>query len=255
MNDYTKIATPVIFPLGLDLSQYGSDQRSAPVMDSTILDQDFYSYFPQLLSIPESSSNDDIETDSQDNLDSSGFISTFNSPAVNSTEPSISSDASQSWSCSMCTYMNPGTFLQCEICSHLRNQANEESISGLQNDDSDDRSADSPFIPPEHLTNPFYYHLVAVVRHVGRSAFSGHYTCDSLHKDPNTKEYHWYRCDDSSVTQISQVETITIRLTCIRKRCCHNKVTPIFYFISGISSKRSEYFPKSFAHHLDYFKN
>ena len=61
---------------------------------------------------------------------------------------------------------------------------------------------------PSQLT-PYHYELVSVIRHVGRSAYNGHYTCDVKKKLPQLNHIKWYRCDDSSVYQIPKEEVLS----------------------------------------------
>lgn len=172
------------------MSPYGSDERSVTNLNCSTLQQDFFSVFPQL---PKSEENGkSLESDAQDSLlDMNVPLSLSNSTVIESKSHPI--EEPPSWICSVCTYLNQGTYLCCEICGGIRDEELSES------------EKDIPLVPAEQLDNPFYYNLVAVVRHIGRNAFSAHYTCDALHKEDDSKQFHWYRCDDSSVTQISKV--------------------------------------------------
>lgn len=132
------------------------------------------------------------------------------------------------WCCSKCTFVNTNPLsLCCEICASERENENSNGINNnynknngiresnnvetidLDKDDNDDKvdtdyDLDDEEIfhkSPSELT-PYHYELVSVIRHVGKSAYNGHYTCDIKKKLPQLNHIKWYRCDDSVVYQI-----------------------------------------------------
>jgi hypothetical protein len=225
------------------MSVYGSERCVAPVLESVLLSTEISTAFPLLTPNPlpspllHSPETDPQVLRSAYQLDDD-FKSTSETPesaaATDSPSESLVQSTSQiragrsvdllTWNCSVCTFLNPGSFLCCQICEAIRDagEVAEEVMEVVEGKTiaGDEMTAptdqDSTEIEAEtegeQAGNPFYYQLVAVVRHVGKTAFSGHYTCDVRHKEPPLSHqsgkkvrWCWYRCDDSLVTEITQV--------------------------------------------------
>jgi hypothetical protein len=218
------------------MSKYGSEKSQPPKIDNNLISKTFSSAFPFSLQSPphpplspESQVISDLDQDFQNNS-SNSFENKFSTPPRQQETPQEllricdGSDqaifpeelASSSWSCSKCTYLNPETYLICEICKETRDSVDDKEDGLIEEKEVCPLAPPLPLveslIPSNQLHNPYFYSLVAVVRHVGRSAFSGHYTCDVMAHQKSqetnsigTDERHWYRCDDSRVSEISQV--------------------------------------------------
>jgi hypothetical protein len=236
INDYSKILTPVSFPSGLDMSKYGSEKSRPPDIDNTVITKPFSSAFPLVPSsvplspaLPSPGEGYDLDRDFEStNNNNSNMETGFSTPLKKLQQHNVLRDHEEpaddaAWSCSHCTFLNPETFLACQICNAVREEPKDEKsddeVVVIEAKDVRPVAPEVPSgetaIPSNQLHNPFFYSLVAVVRHVGKSAFSGHYTCDVIHQRSNqdaqagegerSLERHWYRCDDSRVTEISQV--------------------------------------------------
>jgi hypothetical protein len=242
------------------MSCYGSEKSLSPAdLDSSLVDKDLSTAFPLLTPnpplpppLPHLNHKSESESHGSYHLDDD-FQKSASAPDHQIPSETVVQSGSRvveregredlQWNCSQCTYLNPGNYLCCLMCDDIRpadaqlDEKDNTPLEGAEQETGQQTSTAAEMaVPLEHANNPFYYQLVAVVRHVGKTAFSGHYTCDVRHKDPSRdsqRRWGWYRCDDSRVSEVSQVgrSLIPCRVflligmsSCLdRNLCCHSK--------------------------------
>ena len=209
------------------MSKYGSEKSRPPEVDNTTISKSFGAAFPLLpspSSLPPPPSPGEYSLDQDFRSHPSPIENKYSTPPRHGQTPEIlricngtgrdlegpEEKQEVSWNCSKCTYLNPESYLTCQMCNSIRESDDDGLIEEKEvcpvARDPPDSDTELP-IPKNQLHNPYFYSLVSVVRHVGKSAFSGHYTCDVAHHESkiNSEGRHWYHCDDSRVSQISQV--------------------------------------------------
>lgn len=173
---------------------------------------------------------------------------------LNRTDPTsdydvVCDDNDTRWPCGACTYLNIKSHLACTVCARERcsvdNMTSDTALGSQEVDkiypmeisncslkkeigtsDVEDSSqlVDAPVdISPldqnedTDTSCEYKYALCCVVRHIGNTEKSGHYTCDikkSALLTGQPSSLNWLHCDDSRVAEISEVGYI-FNVACI----------------------------------------
>ena len=202
LQKFDKISSKVLFPSILNMKGYCSFQDTGDSFDmpnrTGILQEDYTA----LLSGPYVQKK---KFDVSNGTESSKCDEHSSDAASVAFSDDEMSKENLYWTCDSCTYaqnrFSSATEIEvCELCNEPR--CNIHCNDNMDSMDEDDA------LDIDESTIPFTYELVAVLRHVGPNATTGHYTCDIKRNRECQKgvtEKVWQHCDDSVLTPINQV--------------------------------------------------